>query len=76
MCCFQCNYWVGPIGLITPFQMIPAFYKVMGQDGPEAKEELYKHLTAFEKELNGNKFIGGGSSLIFKKMFYMDPKFL
>ena len=44
------------------FQLIPAYYKEMlGNGSPETVAELNKHLTAFEKELNGKKFVGGGS---------------
>ncbi|CAH3121477.1 unnamed protein product [Pocillopora meandrina] len=43
-------------------KLIPAYYKEMLGDGsPETVAELNKHLTAFEKELNGKKFVGGSS---------------
>ena len=34
---------------------------MLGDGSPETVAELNKHLTAFEKELNGKKFVGGGS---------------
>jgi len=49
-------------------QIIPAFYKARGTGGPEAQQELDKHLTKFEKELADKKFIGGELSLIFIKL--------
>lgn len=54
---------LGMMGIcIIFFQLIPAYYKEMLGDGsPETVAELNKHLTAFEKELNGKKFVGGGS---------------
>ena len=47
--------------------MIPAFYRVLRNPGPEASEELDKHLVAFEQELKDKTFIGGERpSLVFK----------
>ena len=34
---------------------------MLGNGSPETVAELNKHLTAFEKELNEKKFVGGGS---------------
>ena len=46
-------------------QIIPAFYKSQ-RGGPEARQELDKQLTEFEKELADKKFIGGELLLSFK----------